>query len=42
MTDEEWEEFVNEKELAFADACGDALEEVKWKRKKTLKAYHLK
>jgi hypothetical protein len=29
MTDEEWEEFVNEKELAFADACGDALEEVK-------------
>ena len=29
MTDEEWKEFVNEKELAFADACEDALEEVK-------------
>ena len=29
MTDEEWEEFVDEKELAFADACEDALDDIK-------------
>lgn len=29
MSDEEWQEFVNEKELAFADACEDALEDIK-------------
>lgn len=29
MTDEEWKKFVDEKELAFADACEGALEEVK-------------
>lgn len=29
MSDEEWEEFVDEKQDAFADACGDALEDIK-------------
>ena len=29
MTDEEWQEFVDEKELAFADACEDALDDIK-------------
>jgi hypothetical protein len=30
MSDEEWKEFVDKKELAFADACSEALEDIKW------------
>tara|TARA_R100001015_G_C4498855_1_gene74035 strand:+ start:66 stop:263 length:198 start_codon:yes stop_codon:yes gene_type:complete len=29
MSDEEWQEFVDEKELAFANACTEALEDIK-------------
>jgi|TARA_R100000081_G_C4787077_1_gene155254 hypothetical protein len=29
MSDEEWQEFVDEKELAFADACSEALDDIK-------------
>jgi predicted nucleic acid-binding protein len=29
MSDEEWKEFVDKKELAFADACSEALEDIK-------------
>ena len=29
MSDKEWKEFVDEKELAFADACSEALDDIK-------------